>query len=136
VDISDAEGLSRFWTVQDVTSGALLLALIGQSNTLLHRGQLFPQLPTIANSPAYCLVVTVLLIGHGLLLFIRCALRASGTAIYQKLHWSVWLVLALIPQLGAVIGFVVNSLDSWHYRRYLQFLRLEFDTKLGMHSPR
>jgi len=48
----------------------------------------------------------------------------------------VWLLLLLLTLLGAASGGLVNSADDKFYRRYLQLLRLEFDTRLGMHSPR
>ncbi len=62
---------------------------------------------------------------------------SGGNASYLHLHFAVWIVL-LSSSIGlnGVCGFVVNLYDRYHYRRYTQFLRLEFDTRLGMHSPR
>jgi hypothetical protein len=70
------------------------------------------------------------------------AAEAMGSSIsnhahtYAELHWGVWLLMFLLPALGVVVGVLVNREDNHHYCRYLQFLRLEFDTRLGMHSPR
>jgi len=44
--------------------------------------------------------------------------------------------MVAFPLFGLVIGTIVNALDEKGYLRYMQFLRLEFDTKLGMHSPK
>lgn len=44
--------------------------------------------------------------------------------------------MVAFPLFGLIIGTVINALDEKSYRRYIQFLRLEFDTKLGMHSPK
>ena len=55
---------------------------------------------------------------------------------YTNLSWIVWLLMVLLPLLGIIWGFVLNQIDWRSYRRHMQFLRLEFDTKLGMHSPR
>ena len=55
---------------------------------------------------------------------------------YTDLHYSVYIVLVLSGVLSFCTGFYINQDDYHHYRRYLQFLRLEFDTRLGMHSPR
>ena len=55
---------------------------------------------------------------------------------YETLSWVVWLFMAVLPLLGVVWGGTLNKVDYKSYRRYMQFLRLEFDTKLGMHSPR
>ncbi len=55
---------------------------------------------------------------------------------YGDLSWEVWLLMAALPVGGVVWGSILNSADWKVYRRYLQFLRLQFDTRLGMHSPR
>lgn len=55
---------------------------------------------------------------------------------YYSLHYSVWITFALSTLLNIFVGEWYNRDDNFHYRRYLQFLRLEFDTRLGMHSPR
>ena len=60
-----------------------------------------------------------------------------GLQAYADLGWGVWLTAAVaMPLLGAAVSVAVNQHDDRFYRRYLQFLRLEFDTRLGMHSPR
>lgn len=56
---------------------------------------------------------------------------------YASLHFVAYLVLFVSSiALNMLSGFWINVDDRYHYRRYLQFLRLEFDTRLGMHSPR
>ncbi len=69
---------------------------------------------------------------------INCSDVQSGSETYEysDLHYSVWIVLVVLTVLNGWIGFYLNKDDNHHYRRYLQFLRLEFDTRLGMHSPR
>ena len=134
--IDTAEGLSKYFIIQDVTSISLLLSIISQSATLLHRGQLFPQLPSFSNSPTYCLVLIVLVITHGLILYVRGISRPEGLRLFASLHWSIWVAIGVFQMVGVMVGFIVNYFDSKHYRRHLQFLRLEFDTRLGMHSPR
>jgi hypothetical protein len=60
-----------------------------------------------------------------------------GLQAYADLGWGVWLTAAVaMPLFGAAVSVAVNQNDDRFYRRYLQFLRLEFDTRLGMHSPR
>ena len=76
---------------------------------------------------------TLTLVGHGF-----CDKNiAEDHEDYASLHYSVWIVL-LVGSVGLNLlsGFVSNAYDRRHYRRYTQFLRLEFDTRLGMHSPR
>jgi hypothetical protein len=69
---------------------------------------------------------------------IDCNIASSSSDDYQysNLHYSVWIVFAITTVANLLIGFYINKDDNYHYRRYLQFLRLEFDTRLGMHSPR
>jgi hypothetical protein len=69
---------------------------------------------------------------------VRAWLRhgAGSGCSYAALHVWVWLLLLLLTLLSAASGGLVNSADDKFYRRYLQLLRLEFDTRLGMHSPR
>ena len=92
------------------------------------------------------LLLLLLLLGgqgiHVLVMALRAWLRSgsgsgSGSGCsYWSLHQWVWVLLALLPLLGAAAGGLLNSADDKFYRRYLQLLRLEFDTRLGMHSPR
>lgn len=55
---------------------------------------------------------------------------------YHYMRYDVWLAIVAFTFFGFLVGAVVNMLDDKSYRRYIQFLRLEFDTKLGMHSPK
>ena len=55
---------------------------------------------------------------------------------YQVLTADVWVLMVGLALLGSGISHAVNSYDLFFYKRYQQFLRLEFDTRLGMHSPR
>ncbi|OYW91255.1 MAG: hypothetical protein B7Z23_08485, partial [Pseudomonadales bacterium 32-61-5] len=78
---------------------------------------------------------------HALVLGLREKYRGmhlvnSSLHTYIELDWFVWLIMFLLPVVGVVVGVLVNADDQHHYKRYLQFLRLEFDTRLGMHSPR
>lgn len=48
----------------------------------------------------------------------------------------MWIAIGICPVVGMVSGLGINRDDNFSYQRHLQFLRLEFDTRLGMHSPR
>ena len=73
---------------------------------------------------------------HLAVMAVRAWLRIGSGCSYAALHVWVWLLLLLLPLLCAVAGGLLNSADDQFYRRYMQLLRLEFDTRLGMHSPR
>jgi hypothetical protein len=118
---------------------------------------LWADFPSLRVHAEYYAVVVGVLVVHGLVVTWRAALRncsMSSTvtaalvdrifchdphvtfSTYSNLHVAVWLAIGLSFVVNVVAGFVVNSYDRHHYRRYTQFLRLEFDTRLGMHSPR
>ena len=48
----------------------------------------------------------------------------------------VWLSLLVLPVGGLALGLMTNQDDHLHHQQSLTFLRLDFDTRLGMHSPR
>ena len=130
--------LKGFFLLQDIIASVYVLSLITQSVTLLQRGIGLFNFPTINTHFIFYISMIIMLIIHGIYLGVRAYLRndLSPSHNYKDLDWIVWFFLFLFPFLGVFIGLRVNVDDDWHYRRYLQFLRLEFDTKLGMHSPR
>jgi hypothetical protein len=71
-------------------------------------------------------------------MILRASFRspAGGPEAYGGFDWIVWVVLVLMPLISGILGSLLNERDGKAYKRYLQFLRLEFDTRLGMHSPR
>lgn len=62
--------------------------------------------------------------------------RLGGISLITEAGMELWIAMAVLPCLSIGSGLMVNAYDDVSYRRYLQFLRLEFDTRLGMHSPR
>ena len=62
--------------------------------------------------------------------------QALGLDQFTHLDWVLWVVMLLLPLVGAVVGLMDAADDGVGYKRLLHFLRLEFDTRLGMHSPR
>ena len=126
-----------FLLLQDVMSCQLLLSLIAQSMTLLHRGLSIAQLPfKVLRYPVYysCVLACVLL--HTLVLLLRMWSRVGGFARWQQSDLQVWVAMFVFPFLEIAVGIWVNGSDDQSYKRYLQYLRLEFDTRLGMYSPR
>ena len=136
--------LRALWLVQDLMSAQALLSIIAQALTLLVRGQTdLVQFPWPWRQPEAFFYVSsaVLLVLHGGVLAIREEYRrlhfsADSSHSYANLDWFVWFALFILPSVGVVVGILVNTDDQYHYKRYHQFLRLEFDTRLGMHSPR
>jgi len=132
----DSDGRAHFLFVQDMMSCQFLLSIVAQSATLLHRGQSIWQLPSPISHPEYYVMVIVCLALQGGVVYLRALGRRGGVEQFLEADWQLWVAMTALPVLGLVIGFVVNWYDNFNYRRYLKFLRLEFDTRLGMFSPR
>ena len=69
-------------------------------------------------------------------LLLRMVSRQGGLDRYTHADLYIWLAMVLFPCLEVATGIWVNSSDFQSYKHYLQYLRLEFDTRLGMYSPR
>jgi hypothetical protein len=61
---------------------------------------------------------------------------ACGLGQWQRLDAVVWAVVLIAPAFGAACGLVAASIDGAVLRKHLQFLGLEFGTRLGQWSPR
>ena len=130
--------LPSFYLIQDIMSCQQLLCIITQLFTLLKRGQSYRFLPTPFTHTWFYIATCICLIIHLAVLAVRQYTRQeSNTTIgYQDLGWQVWIIMALTNIVSIFVGLVCNAHDEKSYRRYLMFLKLEFETKLGMHSPR
>lgn len=73
--------------------------------------------------------------GQGVHLLASGATRQTLGLLFQC-PWEPLVVGALCPFLVLGLGEVVKRDDARVYNRYVTLLRLEFDTRLGMHSPR
>jgi hypothetical protein len=141
LDPGSAADLSALWLVRDLMSAQALLGLVAQASTLLVRGQNAPaQFPSIVRVPEglFYLSAAIVVAIHTGVLAARYASRSGALHghTYMGLDWPVWFLMAVLPVFGVVVGVLTNRDDERHHKRYLQFLRLEFDTRLGMHSPR
>lgn len=54
----------------------------------------------------------------------------------SKCPWEALVVGAICPVVVLLFGELVKRHYARAYDRYVTLLRLEFDTRLGMHSPR
>jgi hypothetical protein len=137
---SDTYSDVSHWFVHNAMAVQVILGLIAQAATLLHRGQTINQLPTPHSHPAFYAAAVIIIIIQTLIVLSQAWFRGVLTCSiegYPKTHiWILCLAMVLGPLGGLAVGVAVNAADmSWHVR-HLKFLRLEFDTRLGMHSPR
>ena len=137
VDDGGNAAFRKFSLVQDMMSLQLLLSLIIHAVTLLERGQTWtrPSIPSIWKHPTLYICISLALAVHIGVMVLR-AFSRDGFADYANLDYIVWLVLAVGTVCTFFVAFAVNAHDDKRHRRYIEFLRLDFDTKLGMHSPR
>jgi len=126
------------WFVHNAMGMQVILGLIAQAATLLHRGQSLNQLPTPRTHPAFYAAIGIITTIQTLVVLGQAWFRGalSGSFSGQTGLWVLGLAMILGPLGGLAVGAAGNAADlNWHLR-YLKFLRLEFDTRLGMHSPR
>jgi magnesium-transporting ATPase (P-type) len=137
LDITNDESLAIYWHVQDVMSFEMLLSIIVQACSMLHRGQKITQFPHFWSHPVFCTSSVALLLFHIGICTVRAYMRVGGFGLYQRLSWILYIVIFLSATAGGfLLPFLLNKHDDSFYRRHLNFLRLEFDTRLGMYSPR
>ena len=151
---------ANFWLLQDLVSCELLLHVIVQVSTMLERGQKLSAFPrphthmVLYGAVAFVLGVHALFVSsramlrsHGHDSNHHCELRhqsnntvtvvgGDGISAFVQVSWVVYLLMVALPSCGVLASCSLNDFDRKSYTRYLQFLRLEFDTRLGMHSPR
>ncbi len=122
--------------VQDVVSFMILLAMIFQASSSLYRGQKMVDFPSPYSCPMFYLMSIFSLLIHTVVLLTRASLREMGIDRYRNMSIIVYILMPTLAFFCSLLAYPFNEYDNNHYRRYLNFLRLEFDTRLGMHSPR
>jgi magnesium-transporting ATPase (P-type) len=87
-------------------------------------------------------VSATMLVGVQLVISVGCAglsgsdgMRLSTFAVHA-VPWYFWCGLLSWPAITLVVDEVVKSHDRHHLTRYYRFLRMQFDTRLGMWSPK
>ena len=141
--------LRQFWLTQDIMSCMLLLSIISQFATLQKRAQISVyDIPTPYTHPWLYIAILIIFIIHIIVLIIRQILRTNmytndtntniynNSYYYKEVDYRVWIALCLMPVCGVAIGLWTNYYDNIQYKRYMQYLRFDFETKLGQYSPR
>lgn len=74
---------------------------------------------------------------RGQMLHLWVAAAARGTLrLLFECRWEPLVAGVACPLLVLGVGELLKRNDARVYNRYITLLRLEFDTRLGMHSPR
>jgi len=82
-----------------------------------------------------CVVICVLCLQVAYSAFDMFLFSFSMTEV-QKVHYGTFVFVVLSLLSAAVIIECIKRHNSYIHKRYLMFLRLEFETRLGMHSPK
>ncbi|CAM9177415.1 unnamed protein product [Discosporangium mesarthrocarpum] len=118
----------------DLAVAELVLCLLAQSPGLMYRTATVLEGKPWKNRAWYYIVILIICIQN---LYIWASAAARGTtSILLSCPWEPLVVGAVCPLVVAAVGCLVKQNDARAYKRYITLLRLEFDTRLGMHSPR
>lgn len=123
---------------QDASEGLMaflfVLSSCVQSSSFLYRTQSLAVLSPLKNRVwATGAVIAVLLQA---LYSLGRAHVLSGKAGLAWVPWHLWLLIFFWPAVALVIDEKVKAMDAQLHGRYMKFLQLEFDTRLGQYSPR
>ena len=136
---STSTSMNPLWLVHDLMSIQMLLGIISQMLTMLRRDQTWNNIRSLFSSiykhPSLYKCGAGVLIIHTAMLLLRAWMR-GGIANYAEVPYVVWIMMSVTTIAGIFVGLAVNSYDNKKHQQTMQFLRLDFDTKLGMHSPR
>lgn len=139
--------IRQFWLLQDIMACELLLSMMAQLLTMQSRGQSWKSFPHPGSHPWFYMAMLVSFALQVITLVIKSRIRyvdsslqddGEGYQVYglSIIDYRVWVSLFVLPIGGIFIGMLINVHDAKFYQRYMQFLRFDFETKLGQYSPR
>jgi hypothetical protein len=119
----------------DLLLVSLALCWTVQSSSFLHRTASVREESPLRNV-AWVLGGVCLMAGQTLHFVIRGLIKVGGEGL-GAIGWDVWVVIVgLAPWLGLALAEYAKGLDAKVLNRHARFRRLEFATRLGMHSPK
>jgi len=119
---------------RDLTVSALVLCLTIQSAGFMYRTQSLQQEVPTRNVLWVTSCLLLLLVQIFYLVF--RGLSRGSLDMLQSVEWDTWLVITVMPWINLLVGEYVKRQDKRIFDRFVLFLRLEFNTRLGTHSPR
>jgi hypothetical protein len=111
--------------------------LVTNNISLLLRNRALPihRYPRLFWSP-WCAAICVVLVVHVAITLGRSAERGT-LSLLGALPWYYWVAsYVIVPLLALGLQELLKCRETPDYLRYRNYLRLQFDTRLGMHSPR
>ncbi|GLE02340.1 hypothetical protein PINS_up011178 [Pythium insidiosum] len=128
----------------DRAEAAMLLvigvSIIASSTSYLHRCESVVSASPLRNR-IWVGTATALLVAHVLVSASRAGFvgvdgHALGAFVVDVVPWPLWTLLLLWPGVTLAVDEVVKRHDRFHMTRFYRFLRMQFDTRLGMWSPK
>jgi len=121
---------SYFWFSSelrvDLTVISIVLGWIAISAESVHATE-----SLISLSPPFVWYVMSFLV----LMFILIVSMHDSTDELRHLDWMDAVLVVVCPILSLICNEIVKLWDRKRHRRFMKGLRLDFDTRLGMHSP-
>ena len=119
-----------------IMSVHMLIMLCAEASTLLHRGMSMKDLPSWTSHPVFYIAIIVCLIIHMTILIYLYPLQIWVLCSDWSKLSTIIICSLLLCALDIALGVIINGHDFPIYQRHQRFLRLDFDTRLGMHSPK
>jgi len=114
---------------------SLALCWTVQSSSFLHRTASLREESPLRNV-AWVVGGVCLVAGQTLHFVIRGLIKVGGEGL-GAIDWDVWVVIVgVAPWVGLALAEYAKRLDARILHRHARFRRLEFATRLGMHSPK
>jgi hypothetical protein len=113
----------------------LLLNVLVQSSSFLFRTKSILVLSPIKNNKYWFIGCLLAFIFHVLYSLVYLYL-IIGKLDFKYLTWELFLCMVIFPFVGLFLYEEIKAYDAKSYDRFMRFLQLEFDTRLGMYSPR
>ncbi|RKO99118.1 hypothetical protein CXG81DRAFT_20758 [Caulochytrium protostelioides] len=116
---------------QQMAMVALVWYLVVASATFVHRTARLWDAPPFRNTSWACVAPLALVAQIG---FFGVSMRHTGLPLHV-VPWYAWFLAALLPLVSLPLHEWAKHLDGERWTRFQKRSKLEFNTKLGMHSP-
>lgn len=127
-----------FWHTMKYSSNLVMLTLvwcgIAISASYTHPSKSIWRVAPIRSLP--WLIPAICSLVAQLCFFVVSLASLDQFDLISRVHWYVWVIMALSGPALCVTDLAVKRGQRAWYKRYQLEMRLLFDTKLGMHSPK
>ncbi|RKP19463.1 hypothetical protein ROZALSC1DRAFT_13962, partial [Rozella allomycis CSF55] len=116
---------------QNVALLFFCLNLIMKSSTFIHR-----TLPIYSYPPKrFWFINSLIVLLFSIVFFIVSISTSSSFSIFRNVDYFIWILVFIWPFIDLLWNEFVKRWDKDSWTRFQKRSKLEFNTKLGMHSP-